>query len=170
MLKGTIIQLNPFDILIAKNLSAERQKENKNKAKEMKIDDCRTGSDISEQGVMAEIAFAKLFNVYFDTTTEPRAGGYDTIYNGWKTDVKTTTGKLLICAGHKKMESSEIYVLMLDQGHQFEYAGWCYNHELIKPENKGKEKYTRIGIKPDTYVIEPYEIHGYDIPRKEENE
>lgn len=88
------------------------------------------------QGVVAEYAFAKKYNCFFDLGLEPRSGSADGTINGDRYDVKSTTyqsGKLL--ASLKVNPDVDRYVLAIVDKNKVSLIGWAYKNELIKEEN-----------------------------------
>ena len=108
-------------------------------------------SEIELEGVASEIAFAELYNVMFDMTTEPRSGGADCIlWDGRRVDVKCTkypTGKLLLKPDAITADV-DIYVLMVGTFPTYTFIGWAYTEELAHPDN-----ITDLGHGP-TYALE----------------
>jgi hypothetical protein len=132
-----MIKLSDSEIKICEWLAKSRYKNNRKE----NIFDKKIGPQSCEitdlDGVFGEFAFCKAFNLYPDMSIEPRKGGFDLLWNGYKIDIKTTrykTGKLL-ATKDKKLEDSDIYVLITSSHNNFTIAGWCYCEELIKKSN-----------------------------------
>lgn len=90
-------------------------------------------------GIAAEIAVARLLNLYPDTSISPRHGGAELVSRlGHTLDVKATRyagGRLLAVAG-KSAGDADVYVLVrvLD-GWQYQALGWAWAGELLVPDN-----------------------------------
>ena len=107
-----------------------------NKVKDMKRTDM-AGLDIDAQGVSAEYAVAKHFNVFFDLGLSPRTGSADGVMNGYSYDVKSThhaLGKLL--ATLKDNPDVDMYIMCITQDRwTVKLVGWCWKKELINKKN-----------------------------------
>ena len=107
-----------------------------NKVKDMKRTDM-AGLDIDAQGVTAEYAVAKHFNVFFDLGLSPRTGSADGVMNGYSYDVKSThhaLGKLL--ATLKDNPDVDMYILCITPDRwTVKLVGWCWKKELINKKN-----------------------------------
>lgn len=95
---------------------------------------------IDRDGVLAEMAFGKAFNLYPDFSIYPRKGGADLIgRNGKKIDVKATrykTGRLLIHI-EKEVTEVDIYVLAIVDGNTVDLVGYITAQDAMKEENIG---------------------------------
>ncbi len=84
----------------------------------------------------AELAFAKLFNVYMDFTRRFR--WYDVLLPGGKTvDIKHTdqdSGRLLVRADERK-KVPDLFVLMVGEFPTFEFRGAIPGNVLVRREN-----------------------------------
>jgi hypothetical protein len=107
-----------------------------NKVKDMKRTDM-AGLDIDAQGVTAEYAVAKHFNVFFDLGLSPRTGSADGVMNGYSYDVKSThhaLGKLL--ATLKENPDVDMYIMCITPDRwTVKMVGWCWKKELINKKN-----------------------------------
>ena len=107
-----------------------------NKVKDMKKTDM-AGLDIDAQGVTAEYAVAKHFNVFFDLGLSPRTGSADGVMNGYSYDVKSThhpLGKLL--ATLKENPDVDMYIMCITPDRwTVRMVGWCWKKELINKNN-----------------------------------
>lgn len=87
-------------------------------------------------GVIAEYAFAKRFNVFPDIGLSPRSGSYDGVYRGYRYDIKSTrykTGRLLSTL--KVNPDVDMYILAVIDGSSVIFAGWALKDELIQESN-----------------------------------
>ena len=94
------------------------------------------GSLADIQGFIAEYAFARKYNCFFDLGLEPRSGSADGTINGERYDIKSTTyhsGKLL--ASLKVNPDVDRYVLAIVDGNVVSLIGWASKTDLIKEEN-----------------------------------
>jgi len=106
-----------------------------NKVKDAKMGQL-SGADIDEDGVIAEYAFCKRFNIFFDPCAYPRSGSIDCVYKGHQIDIKSTrhtNGRLL--ATLKKNDEVDIYVLAIIDGNEVRFPGWAYAKTLFDPAN-----------------------------------
>jgi hypothetical protein len=133
----TKVKLTPWESKVARRLGQRRyEAARKAGVKDKKIGD-QSHSKTDEEGMGAEIAFAKLVNVYPDLDIKTRSGGHDCIIKGLTCDVKQTdcpNGHLL--ATLKKLDyQCNIYVLMVGLIPSFEFVGWATASELMRKEN-----------------------------------
>ena len=103
--------------------------------KDAKIGD-QNGADADVQGIIAEYAFAKQFNIFPDLGLSPRSGSYDGILNGIRYDIKATSyknGKLLCTK--KYNPDVDIYVLAIVDNNNVNFIGYAKSEELRKEIN-----------------------------------
>lgn len=131
------IKLSESEIKICEWLAKNRYQNNRKE----NVQDKKIGPqscDLTDlDGICGEFAFCKAFNLYPDMSVSPRKGGYDLVVKGKRVDVKTTrykTGKLL-ATRDKKLEDSDVYVLVLSEPPVFTIIGWCNSSDLIKDNN-----------------------------------
>lgn len=96
----------------------------------------QSGQEIDYDGIIGELAFCQLMNVWPDLGMTNRSGSYDCVVKGKRIDIKTTRradGRLLCRL--KDNPDVDIYVLALLNDNAVTFAGWAYKHELCKPEN-----------------------------------
>lgn len=131
------IELNEAERKLARYLARERHARNRQRG----TVNARIGPQDDEQtdleGIAAEIAFAKLMNVYPDTQLEvcERADAYTTRLGG--VDVKTTTyprGQLLV-RPTKAQHPADSYALMVGTFPRYAFVGWVSASEIMRPEN-----------------------------------
>ena len=94
------------------------------------------GMSADVDGVMAEYAFAKQFNVFPDIGLSPRSGSFDGRYKGYRYDIKSTrykTGKLLSTL--KVNPDVDMYILAIIDGSTINLSGWAFKDELIQESN-----------------------------------
>ena len=87
-------------------------------------------------GVIAEYAFAKKFNVFPDIGLSPRSGSCDGVYKNYRYDIKSTrykTGKLL--STMKVNPDVDMYILAIIEDNTVTFAGWSLKDELIQESN-----------------------------------
>ena len=92
--------------------------------------------DIDEQGMIAEYAFCKYWNVFLDTTPTVRSGGYDCILGGKRFDIKSThykNGKLLKTL--KDNNDVDCYALAIVDGNTVTFPGFAFHIELCQEKN-----------------------------------
>jgi hypothetical protein len=89
-----------------------------------------------ELGIIAEYAFCKHFNLYFDATFGGKDKGYDCVLNGQKIDIKGISNpRLNLVAFIKKERLSDIYVLVSVEQEKVNIQGWVASEDLCRPEN-----------------------------------
>lgn len=91
-----------------------------------------------QEGMAAELAFCKLFNIYPDLNLA-LDHEYDCEYKGKKVDVKVTkykTGKLLATL-KKKASDIDVFALMVGENGTYEFKGFAYFDELVNDANIG---------------------------------
>jgi len=129
-------RLDPGELAICKHVGRMRSVIARNAG----VRDAKVGShdgaEADEQGMIAEYAFAKLFNVFPDFGLSPRSGSADGICKGKRYDVKSTkhkSGRLL--ATLKNNPDVDIYVLAIVDGAEVSFPGWAYKDELMNERN-----------------------------------
>ena len=89
------------------------------------------------EGMAAELAFAKHFNICPDMSIKPVGGGSDGILKGKTIDVKVTSypdGRLL-AHPNKKKDPSDVFVLLVGKMPKYRIAGYALAEDLIHPNN-----------------------------------
>lgn len=95
-----------------------------------------TSLETDEDGVIAEMAFCKHWNIFFDPEASPRKHSYDCILKGKRIDIKSTryqTGRLL--ATKKINPDIDIFVLALIEGCVVSFVGYATADELYQDAN-----------------------------------
>src|SRR5262252_4238780 len=105
--------LNNVEQSLARFIGRERSSSNR----EAGVTNGRRGpqsdAETDLDGIGAELAFCHLFNVYPDLSINPRRGGADATWIGWKVDVKATryaTGSLITLPS-KALDPCDLYAL-----------------------------------------------------------
>ena len=133
-----IVNMTPSESAIALTLAVMRN----TTARQNNVADKQMGKQdpiqIDRDGILAEMAFGKQFNLYPDLSVYPRKGGADLItHKGMKIDVKATrykSGRLLIHID-KPVEEEDIYVLGIVDGDDVDLVGYIKSAEAIQPQN-----------------------------------
>lgn len=133
-----IVNMTPSESAIALTLAVMRN----TTARQNNVADKQMGKQdpiqIDRDGILAEMAFGKQFNLYPDLSVYPRKGGADLItHKGMKIDVKATrykSGRLLIHID-KPVEEVDIYVLGIVDGDDVDLVGYIKSAEAIQPQN-----------------------------------
>lgn len=132
------IELNEAEQAIAKYLAKRRYRKNRTKGVENRRIGPQSDWETDLNGIGAELACCKMFNIYPDLSTNVRRGGYDCISpKGHKIDVKATkykTGRLLAVEG-KTGGDADIYVLMIGEFPSYRCAGWATSEEMLADDN-----------------------------------
>tara|TARA_R110001632_G_scaffold97672_1_gene204268 strand:+ start:3866 stop:4330 length:465 start_codon:yes stop_codon:yes gene_type:complete len=130
------ITLKPSEMAVCRIIGSMRSLVARgNNIKDIKVGK-QDGSLADIQGFIAEYAFAKKYNCFFDLGLEPRSGSADGTINGDRYDIKSTTyqsGKLL--ASLKVNPDVDRYVLAIVDKNTVSLIGWAYKTELINEEN-----------------------------------
>jgi hypothetical protein len=91
-------------------------------------------------GMLGELLFAKMFNVYPDLSLEPRRGGVDGVLDGFRYDVKATdlrAGRLLVPVDKVRLQRSElpeVYALVVLDGPAGHCAGFAWIDEILRED------------------------------------
>lgn len=138
MSKDIVVQMTPTEVAISK-LWAERRFADSAGCQDKQMGK-QDPHDIEEDGTLAELAFAKVYNLYPDLDTAPRKGGHDLItHQNMRVNVKATrytTGRLAVHID-KRVEDCDIYVLAIVRGVVVTLVGWKSSAEVINKENIG---------------------------------
>jgi hypothetical protein len=130
--------LSEEEIKIAKFLGKKRRES----ARAGFVKDTQIGKqnpiDIDVDGVLAELAFAKCFNLYPDLSVGPRSGGADFTVNNKTIDIKATryvNGKLLATI-KKAKDPCDYYVLaVINKDNDVKLCGMAPKERLFLEEN-----------------------------------
>jgi hypothetical protein len=133
-----IVNMSPPEAAIAQVLAVMRN----TTARQNGVTDKQMGKqdpiEIDRDGILAEMAFGKAFNLYPDLTVYPRKGGADLIgRTGKKIDVKATrykTGRLVIHID-KPVDEVDIYVLAIVDKDDVDLIGYIESVKAIRQEN-----------------------------------
>ena len=119
--------------------------------------------DDEMNGAVAELAFAKHWNVYPDTSSDQWQGSYDCIVNGQRIDVKAVTKRnhKLIAPIWKTSDSTDVYVLGVVTNNEVDFVGWARADELICDA-----AITDLGHGP-TYVLNQSQLRPFKTGVKE---
>jgi hypothetical protein len=93
---------------------------------------------IEYDGVLSEMAVAKVMNLYPDFTIVPRKGGCDlTDHDGIKIDVKSTRYEHVILCVHKDKNilDSDIYIMTKIKDRTVEIVGYATSGDIFQPSN-----------------------------------
>lgn len=95
----------------------------------------QSGMDGDKDGILGELAFCQLMNVWPDIGLSPRSGSADAVVKDKKVDIKTTrhrSGRLL--ATLKNNPDVDIYVLAIIDKDEVLFPGYALKSELIRDE------------------------------------
>jgi len=149
--------LNNLEIELSKELAYRRYHECETKnVMNRKVASRKTNKEIVESGVLSEIAFCKMMNIYPDFTYHVRKGSADCVIDGVAIDIKTTNlsnGQLLVTPKKEIDGGIDLYVLMTGDGKNFTYKGWKNSKDVY---NKNNLKDLGYG---STYVINQKELN-----------
>jgi hypothetical protein len=142
LISGTIYSLNQEEQSLILNMAAEICNQDRSLfINKYKIDKSMSLMDMNKNGFGAELAFCKLCDVDFDSSTIKEENHFSRadakFIDGTEIDVKTTIydyGKLLVRGGKEK-KIVDIYVLMTGNFPNYVFKGWTTYTEMIRPEN-----------------------------------
>jgi len=140
-MKNTQIILSDTELSICKTIAELRYANNRKFGVRNSKIGAQSDEETDFEGICAELAFCKLYNLYPDFTvftrnTETDAG--DVIFNGRSVDVKTTkylTGKLL--AAPWKKATGDLFALMVGTSPTYTFKGFMKQSELLKDSRLG---------------------------------
>jgi hypothetical protein len=156
---GTQITLNDVEQHIVNLVASKRQGIcDLNNVKSKKFPGKKNDLELHIQGFGAEIACAKIFNVFFDTEISVRSTANDLgdlVYEGYRLDVKHSEypRARLIAAIWKKADI-DYYVLLTGKFPNYIYRGAMRREDLINPS-----RIHDLGHGP-TYVAEQKDLYN----------
>jgi hypothetical protein len=126
------ITLNPAEERLARYLAEARTQANRRRSAVDPIRGPQSASESELEGVAAELAFCRLFNVYPDLTVGDPDKGFDCILSGKTVDVKATkySNGMLICV-EWKTKVPDYFALMTGTIPTYEFRGFMAGAELI---------------------------------------
>jgi len=138
-MKGIVIkvELTDAELMVAKMLGGLRTIVGRTAGVTDRKVTNQSGLSIDEDGMIAEYAFCKHFNIFPDIVPGPRSGSYDCVYQGKRIDVKSTRypdGRLL--ATLKDNPDVDIYVLAVLSGNTVTFPGFATKSALCRKENE----------------------------------
>ncbi len=134
-----VITLNESEQRIARHLGNARFQYGRNNGVENKRVGNQSDQETDLNGMGAELAFCKHFNIYPDLQIGVLSDDDCNLPNGLGVDVKTTkypNGRLLVGL-NKKAKPSGAYALMIGTFPTYRYAGIISAERLFKDENIG---------------------------------
>lgn len=133
-----LVKMTPSECAIAQMLALMRNATARNNGVTDKQMGKQDPIEIDRDGMLAEMAFGKAFNLYPDLSVFPRKGGADLIgRTGKKIDVKATRYKNGRLAIHidKSVDEVDIYVLAIVEGNDVDLVGYIDSASAIRQEN-----------------------------------
>jgi hypothetical protein len=140
----TIVTLISTEQDVCKALAKRRTSMNRNNGvKNSKIGKL-SDDEMDLEGMGAELAFCKLFNVFPDLTTHLRSskdgmdGGDAILHNGMKVDVKSTTrsnGRLVTANWKNENEKVDLYCLMTGSFPTYTFRGFISSENIFQDKN-----------------------------------
>jgi len=133
-----LVKMTPSECAIAQMLALMRNATARNNGVTDKQMGKQDPIEIDRDGMLAEMAFGKAFNLYPDLSVFPRKGGADLIgRTGKKIDVKATRYKNGRLAIHidKSVDEVDIYVLAIVEGNDVDLVGYIDSASAIRKEN-----------------------------------
>lgn len=96
----------------------------------------QSGIQTDEDGAIAEMAFCKHWNIYFDPSVRPRSQGYDCILKGKRIDIKSTRHKDGHLVATMKINTDvDIFVLAIIDENKVTFIGMATASELYYTDN-----------------------------------
>ena len=128
------VQLSPAEMVVCKMLGnlrtlAARSANGKDAG-------LSTSLETDEDGVIAEMAFCKHWNIFFDPEASPRKHSYDCVLKGKRIDIKSTrhkNGRLL--ATKKINPDIDIFVLAIIEENKVSFVGYATAAQLYDTSN-----------------------------------
>jgi hypothetical protein len=153
-----IVHMSPPETAIALMLAVMRN----TTARQNSVTDKQMGKqdpiEIDRDGILAEMAFGKQFNLYPDLSVYPRKGGADLItHNNLKVDVKATrykNGRLLIHVD-KSVQEVHIYALAVVDGDTVDLIGYIKSIDAMQEKNL-KDLGHGVGYAIDQSSLTPF--------------
>lgn len=145
--RGLVVTLTEAEVRLADYIG--RRRDQVNRAAGV-IDRRRDATgEIDRDGFGAELALARILNVYPDLSLSPRQGGGDLLWGGVWVDVKQTGREYgrLIATAWKNGEDVPLYALMTGTMPSFTFRGFAPAHALL-----AADRLTDLGYGP-TYVL-----------------
>lgn len=146
-----IVNMTPSETAIAQMLAVMRN----TNARQNKVVDKQVGKqnpiEIDRDGVLSEMAFGKVFNLYPDLAVTPTRSGVDLVgRNGKRIDVKSTRYRMgrLIIHIDKPVGEVDIYAFAIVDGDAVDLVGYIKTEDAMRQENIKDLGYG------DVYVIE----------------
>lgn len=156
-----MVKLNPYEQKLAKDVAKKRFEACRKRHAEPTVygDEAEEKREINAFG--AELAFAKLANVYPDLDPSKTRKQDVTLNDGRTVDVKTTTrhdGKLLLkVKAHQNR--CDLYVLMIGDMPVYRFAGWIEGEFLVQDYRIDRT------LQYPAYVAERHELHTEEAIR-----
>ncbi len=161
--RNTEVVLNAQEQAVCRALSKRRHAANRKAGTRNAKRGPQSNDQTDLEGIGAEFAFAKLFNLYPDFSIQPRKSGDDhgdcKLRDGRGVDVKATrykTGKLI--AVPWKKSGAELFALMTGTFPKYIFRGFMEAGNLLREERLGS-----LGYGP-TYIAEQTELASYVLP------
>ena len=90
-----------------------------------------------QNGLIAEYAFCKYHNIFFDGSFAGKDDGYDCILKGNRIDIKSITDQSHNLCAHLNTDKSlvDLYVLIQVEDAMTYIVGWIPKIEFIQPSN-----------------------------------
>lgn len=128
------VQLSPAEMVVCKMLGNLRTLA----ARSANVKDAglSTSLETDEDGVIAEMAFCKHWNIFFDPEASPRKHSYDCVLKGKRIDIKSTrhkNGRLL--ATKKINPDIDIFVLAIIEENKVSFVGYATAAQLYDTSN-----------------------------------
>lgn len=157
--RNTKVVLTDFEMNLARDLANIRYNQNREKGNAK----CIIGGDepleVETEGICGEIAFCKLFNLYFDPTQHVRKSKDNTDQGDcklleWRIDVKVTkydNGSLI--TPHWKHVNVDIFALLTGTRPEYTYRGCMKSSDFLQENRLGE-----LGRKSPTYIARQNEL------------
>lgn len=151
-MKFPLITLNETEQMLAMFLARKRDEVNRKNGVPQGQISTRPHTEVELDGIGAEIAYAKLMNVYPDMEFEHWPAEDCLTDTGETVDVKMTsrsTGDLL-AAPYKKFKSTDIYAVLVGRFPEYRLVGHCRRDDVFRDDRlttlNGREVYKVPGI------------------------
>lgn len=132
-----LIELNDVEQRLAKYLAKRRYDMNRdNKIKNQRIGP-QSDDETDLEGIGAELAFCRAFNVYPDLTLNKHPEEDAILRNGMRVDCKATRYKNghLLAVITKAHKPADLYVLVVGEFPKYRIAGFATAEEIFQEQN-----------------------------------
>jgi len=154
------VTLNGIEANLAKTVGTQRHSQNRKNGTNLEANSTPE-NDIN--GFGAELAVARVLNLYPDMTIGPHKRGYDMIYKDYRIDVKSTRSEpgYLMAKNWRKAGDCDMYVHVSGKLPRYTINGWVWSNELISAANLNDMGYG------EHYYMEPNQLRDWKFAKNQ---